>query len=132
MSLAQWDGLAPLAAVAALAILALTPDSVFSAPNAWLNSLEDVPDGQAVAWSDPATGEHGMIVPADHFRDLDGSWCRSYELRIDGAAARTTHLACRVAGGGWREQPPPPVRAVQVRHSEFGHQVARAVTGAPL
>lgn len=112
MSLAEWDGLAPLAAAIGLAVLAVWPEG--AAPTAatagrdWEDALEEAPAGQTVPWTDPGSGEFRLLRPAGVFRAGNGLLCRRYEVSLadpGGPAPASRHLACRLSQGGWREQP---------------------------
>jgi len=113
MALGEWNALAPVAATIALAVLVALPERA-PAPNIdpedRLSALEDAADGNGVPWADPSTGQAGLLVPAGIFRADDGSWCRSYNITIDGAApsAGGRHVACRMAQGGWKTLPDAP------------------------
>lgn len=108
-ALGEWDALAPLAAGVALVLWAIWPDQAQpSAPRGddLLNVLEDTATGQAVPWSDPASGAHGTLVPSAVFRATSGEWCRAYRISFaNGDGQISGHVACRLVHGGWRDQP---------------------------
>ncbi len=115
MSLGEWDGLAPAAAVIGLMILALWPDRpapVSYNGTGWMEALEDTSAGQAVSWRDPASGRSGTLIPAGIFRASNGLWCRRYSISLEDKSEHpaANRVACRMAQGGWREQPTGQMR----------------------
>ncbi len=115
MSLGEWDGVAPVAAAIGLLILALWPDR--PAPidyrgDVWLEALEDTTAGQAVTWRDPVSGQRGTLVPAGVFRGTNGRWCRHYSVSVgdDTGHLVAEGVACRLARGGWRDEPATAAR----------------------
>ena len=70
---------------------------------AFAEALDRRVSGQAVSWSNPASGSSGTITPTRTFRSADGRWCREYRQRLErgGTAELRTGIACREADR-WR------------------------------
>lgn len=69
-----------------------------------LLALEHGADGEAVAWTNPATGNSYEITVVKTFVTIDGRRCRVYGTRADTgkAFAIVYGTACREENGAWR------------------------------
>ena len=67
-------------------------------------ALENLLSGQRWSWSNPETGNSGLVRPKrTWYVEERGQYCRAYEERIT-AAERTgefSDIACRSASGEW-------------------------------
>lgn len=111
----DWDGLGPVAAAAALLVLALLPDRPPPTPvssDDRVAALEAVPAGQAMPWRDRTSGLSGQVIPNAVFRGDNGLWCRHYKVSYGvGVQPSTNGLACRLTDGRWRDLSGGVVRA---------------------
>ena len=111
MTLGDWDGLAPLAAVIALAILALSPNHgppPGPPPQARQDALEAAPAGESIPWVDTQSGRQGVMIAAGIFRGIDGRWCRRYRVAEGSTTTIDDRVACRGSEGAWQDLPLAP------------------------
>jgi surface antigen len=68
-------------------------------------ALEFGPTGEPVAWSNPASGHSGTVIPARAYQD-NGNYCREYQqtMVIDGQTQQAFGRACRQPDGSWQIQ----------------------------
>lgn len=66
-------------------------------------SLETVPSGTTIIWSNPRTGHSGSFTPLRTFRSGSGVWCRQFRqtFRAGGGANEAQGIACRRPSGYW-------------------------------
>ena len=107
-------GLAALAVAASLATaapgaLAQTPDADFDDLGVLLpainDTLESTPSGERVPWSNPKTGNKGLIEVVRTFYRSDDVPCREYKRtteRVDESVQLVYGTGCRSAPGFWR------------------------------
>lgn len=62
--------------------------------------------GQAVAWSNPDSGNSGSITPTQTYQIAGGQYCRRYtqEITVGGEQHETHGTACRQPDGSWQVQ----------------------------
>jgi surface antigen len=67
-------------------------------------ALEQAPDGQVIAWTDPDRGVRYAVTPQDTWQTDAGRYCREYTAQgsVGGGAVQTFGTACRQPDGSWR------------------------------
>ena len=62
--------------------------------------------GEAVAWSNPDSGNSGSVTPTQTYQIASGQYCRRYtqEITIGGEQHQTYGTACRQPDGTWQVQ----------------------------
>lgn len=67
-------------------------------------ALETAPTGQAMPWSNPQSGNSGVVIPQAPYQLADGSYCREYQQRIvvGGQTQSGYGKACRQPDGSWK------------------------------
>lgn len=67
-------------------------------------ALAQARDGEIRGWSNPATGNSGIIRPVRTFTAQDGATCRDYRstFAFNDGAVSADGTACRQANGDWR------------------------------
>jgi surface antigen len=62
--------------------------------------------GQAVAWSNPDSGNSGSITPTQTYQIAGGQYCRRYtqDITVGGEQHETHGNACRQPDGSWQVQ----------------------------
>lgn len=85
---------------------ALLPERDRETPleTALAEALERHPSGSPVRFADRGAGGSGEVVPIRTFRNVEGRWCREYELtlRDRDQQLRRLAIACREENGRWR------------------------------
>ncbi len=75
------------------------------AAQAQQTALETKPLGHSTSWSNPDTGNSGMVTPTKTVASADnGQPCREYQhsVTIDGKTEQAYGRACRQADGSWQ------------------------------
>ena len=69
-------------------------------------SLETAPQGQAMPWTNPNTGNQGTITPTRTFQASNGQYCREFqqEIVVGGQREQGFGTACRQPDGQWQIQ----------------------------
>jgi surface antigen len=69
-------------------------------------AFENARTGEAVAWSNPDSGNSGSITPTQTYQIAGGQYCRRYtqDITVGGEQHETHGTACRQADGSWRVQ----------------------------
>ena len=67
-------------------------------------AFETAPSGQATAWNNPDSGNHGTITPTRTFQTDNGQYCRECQqtVVIGGEEEQAHGTACRQPNGSWR------------------------------
>lgn len=67
-------------------------------------ALERHPSGSPLRFADRDAGGSGEVVPIRTFRNVEGRWCREYELTLRDRhqELRRLAIACREENGRWR------------------------------
>jgi len=67
------------------------------------NAMKDVA-AEPTYWSNPKTGNEGMIRPMEAYVDTAGTPCRKYRatISVDGVIASGDGAACQSTNGQWR------------------------------
>jgi len=70
------------------------------------NSMESSPDNQGVQWSNPNSGNAGVITPTQTVIASSGQPCREFTqvIMIGGEQQQGYGSACRQADGSWKVQ----------------------------
>jgi surface antigen len=71
-------------------------------------ALERAPNGQAVTWDNPDTGNRYSVIPYETYRQEDGRYCRKYRAAINASSNTTKYYAdtaCRSDDGVWETLP---------------------------
>ncbi|ALG66914.1 RT0821/Lpp0805 family surface protein [Beggiatoa leptomitoformis] len=68
------------------------------------NTLENVPDNQAVAWKNPNTTSQYTVTPTSTYTGSSGNPCRDYSTVavINGQRETIYGTACRQPDGSWK------------------------------
>jgi surface antigen len=82
-----------------------TKDKQMAAQAATL-AFEQNRSGQASAWNNPDSGNHGSITPTKTYQLATGQYCREYrqDVWIGTEKQQTSGTACRQADGSWQIQ----------------------------
>lgn len=80
-------------------------DKELAARNA-AQAFEHARTGQASAWNNPDSGNHGSITPTKTYQLANGQYCREYrqEITVGGEAQQSYGTACRQPDGSWKVQ----------------------------
>ena len=72
--------------------------------NSTNDALERSPSGNAVAWSNPDSGNYGTVTPAPAYKDSRGQYCREFTqtVTVGGRTEEAYGTACRQADGAWK------------------------------
>ena len=67
-------------------------------------ALETTPSGTQVGWSNPDSGNFGVIVPEPAFKDNSGQYCREFQqtITVGGKSESGYGTACRQPDGSWQ------------------------------
>ena len=67
-------------------------------------AFESAPSGQATAWNNPDSGNHGTITPTRTYQTDSGQYCREFQqtVVIGGEEEQAHGTACRHPNGSWR------------------------------
>ena len=67
-------------------------------------AFETAPSGQATAWSNPDSGNHGTVTPTRTFMKDSGQYCREFQQTVViGSEEQQAHgTACRQSDGSWK------------------------------
>ncbi len=76
------------------------------AAQAAARAFEQNHSGQASAWSNPDSGNHGSVTPTKTYQLATGQYCREYkqDVWIGDEKQQTYGTACRQADGTWKIQ----------------------------
>lgn len=66
-------------------------------------AFSEAPNGQAVGWSNPETGNSGIFVPTTTYMMSDGTLCRDFKASVSTKdnSGQTRGQACRMQDGSW-------------------------------
>ena len=96
----------PSDAVAGTALFEyMSGEDVLLADRILQDALETAASGQPMTWSNPQSGNSGIVVPIRTFRlDMKGVYCRDYKeiLTILGRSETYRDTACRFDEGIWK------------------------------
>jgi surface antigen len=76
--------------------LGAVPDRILQA------ALDTKPSGVSISWRDQNGEVIGEIEPLLTFRDVDGRYCREYQVVAGAGSASALGLSCRQSDGPWR------------------------------
>lgn len=67
-------------------------------------ALETLPSGSAAEWSNPDTGNYGVVEPTRTYQTPQGAYCREYQhtVYIGGKPQEAYGRACRQPDGSWQ------------------------------
>ena len=70
-------------------------------------ALERAPDGQAITWDNPTTGNRYSVIPYETYRQEDGRYCRKYRVAVNAGSSTKYYgdTACRTGAGVWETLP---------------------------
>ena len=65
---------------------------------------ESAPIGQRIVWSNPNTGNSGVVVPTREGRSTNGEYCREFQqtITVGGKTEQGFGTACRQPDGTWK------------------------------
>lgn len=68
------------------------------------NAFETARSGQAVAWSNPDSGNSGTVTPTRTYEPAPGQYCREYQqtITVGGKKQQSVGTACRQPDGTWK------------------------------
>jgi surface antigen len=66
-------------------------------------AFSQAPNGQAVGWDNPETGNSGLFMPTSTYIMTDGTLCRDFKTSVatQQATGQTQGTACRMSDGSW-------------------------------
>lgn len=69
-------------------------------------ALETAQPGQSLPWSNPQSGNSGVITPSNYYQTASGQYCREYTqtIRVGGQTKQGYGVACRQPDGSWQIQ----------------------------
>ncbi len=67
-------------------------------------ALETTPAGNQSTWSNPDSGNYGMVTPIKTYQNEDGSYCREFHqtIVVGGKTEEAYGTACRQPDGSWK------------------------------
>lgn len=68
------------------------------------SALEKGQTGKSLPWSNPQTGNSGVITPSSYYQTANGQYCREYtqKITVGGKTQEGTGTACRNPDGSWQ------------------------------
>lgn len=68
------------------------------------SALETGQPGQSFPWSNPQSGNSGVVIPSNYYQTPQGQYCREYTQRIQvgGKTQEGYGTACRQPDGTWQ------------------------------
>lgn len=82
----------------------LDPGDIRAYHDTTYRALSEAPDGQALAWDNPETGNGGTVAPTRSFTGVAGQSCRDFDVMIrtqDGVGIGRG-AACQQVDGTWQ------------------------------
>jgi surface antigen len=72
--------------------------------NTQQKALETSQAGQALPWSNPQSGNSGVIIPQAPFQNQSGQYCREFQnkITVGGKTESGYGTACRQPDGSWQ------------------------------
>lgn len=63
-----------------------------------------VPIGEEILWSNPETGNSGVVIPTNEGQDNTGNYCREYQqtIYVGGQQEVGYGIACQQPDGSWK------------------------------
>ncbi len=67
-------------------------------------ALETAQPGQALPWSNPQSGNSGVVTPLNYYQTAQGQYCREYNqtVTVGGKKQSAYGKACRQPDGSWK------------------------------
>lgn len=69
-------------------------------------AMETAQPGQALPWSNPNSGNSGVVTPGNYYQTPQGQYCREYQqsVTVGGKKQSGYGKACRQPDGSWQIQ----------------------------